>query len=63
MLECVFEGREIVEFDDTGSFGGIYWRADVATAWANDAVFERGEGFIYRAVIAVMEDKNFVSAA
>ena len=38
MLESVFEGLEIVEFDDAGGFGGIYGRADVAAARTDCAV-------------------------
>ena len=59
MLERVFESGEIVEFDDARGFGGIYGRADIAAARADDAVVKRDEGFVHRAVIAVVEDENF----
>src|SRR5260370_1372861 len=59
MLEGSFESVEIVKFDDAGGFGGIDGRADIAAAGADYAVFERGEGFIYRAVVAIVEDENF----
>src|SRR5216684_3299342 len=59
MLEGVFEGVEIVKFDDAGGFGGIDGRADIAAARADDAVFERGEGFVNGAVVTVVEDEDF----
>src|SRR6266481_918062 len=40
MLEGVFKGVEIVEFDDPGGFGGIDGRADIATTQTNDSVVE-----------------------
>jgi hypothetical protein len=62
MLEGVFESVEIVEFDDTGGFGGIDGRADVAATRTDDAAFERGEGFVDGAVIAIMENEDFRTA-
>src|SRR5207302_8513200 len=59
MLEGIFEDVEIVEFDHAGGFGGIDGWADVAAARADDAVFKRGEGFVYGAVIAIVEDEDF----
>jgi len=34
-------------------------RAESATARADDAVFERGEGFVDGTVVAIMEDRIF----
>ncbi len=59
MLEGIFEDVEIVEFDHAGGFGGIDGWADVAAARADDTVFKRGEGFVYGAVIAIVEDEDF----
>jgi len=59
MLESVFEGLQIIEFDDARGFGGIYGRADIAAARAYYAIVKRYERFIYRAVIAVMKDQDF----
>src|SRR5579859_4178904 len=59
MLESVFEGLQIVEFDDAGGFRGIYRRADIAAARAYDAVVQRDKSFVHGAVIAVMEDQDF----
>src|SRR5579859_7791330 len=59
MLEGVFEGLQIVKFDDAGGFCGIYRRTDIAAAGADYTVVERDEGFVDGAVIAVMEDQDF----
>src|SRR5271169_977383 len=59
MLESVFQRLQIVELDYARGFGGIYWRADIAAARAYYAIVKRYERFIYRAVIAVMENENF----
>jgi hypothetical protein len=59
MLESVFEGLQIVEFDNARGFGGIHWGADIAAARAYYAIVKRYESFIYRAVIAAVEDENF----
>ncbi len=59
MLEGVFEGVEIVEFDDACGFGGIDGRADVAAARGDCFVFERGEGFVDGAVVAIVKDEDF----
>jgi hypothetical protein len=59
MLEGIFEDVEIVEFDHPGGFGGIEGWADVAAARADDTVLKRGEGCVYGAVIAIVEDEDF----
>src|SRR5205814_10236810 len=59
MLDGIFEDVEIVEFDYAGGFGGIDGWADVAAARADDTVFKCGEGFVYGAVIAIVEDEDF----
>lgn len=58
-----FEGVEVVEFDDARGFGGIYGGANVARPRDGDAIFERGEGFVYTAVVAVVVGEDFVPSS
>ena len=58
MLERALECVKVVEFDNSSGFGGIDGRADIAAARADDAVFERGEGFVDCAVVAEVEDED-----
>src|SRR6266481_3000718 len=59
MLEGAFERVEIVELDDARGFGGIDRRADIAAARGDYTVFERGEGFVDGAVVAIVKNENF----
>ena len=62
VFEGGFEGLQIVEFDDASGFGRIDGRTDIAAARADCGgvvIDDGGEGFVYGAVIAVVEDENF----
>src|SRR5580658_8496 len=58
----VLERGNIVELDDTRGFRGIYRRTEVAASWSDAAVgLQRGERFVHRAVVAIMENKDLAA--
>jgi len=62
VLQRGIERREIVELDDAGGFGGIYRWPDVSAARPHRTVsMQRSEGFVHRAVVAILEHEDFIA--
>ena len=58
VLQRVFQGIEIVEFNDARSLRWIDRWTDVAAPRADDAVFERRKRFVHCAVVTVVKHEN-----
>src|ERR1700686_1293189 len=61
-LQGLLQRGQVIELHDFGGEGWIYGWADVACSRAGDAVFQSNEGFVHSAVVAPVEDQNFLAA-